>query len=463
MAEALNLLVTLTVGVEMDMATGECVISHEQGQTTGTKFPYPRPPSRAKTIPTVFHDDHPSEESGQPQRHNSLSLYDVDRNRKDEYREPQRRVKELEGEVETLKLQLEEGKRGMERCFLEMETLRNDALKKEAEAKIREVEQRAEQNATDTPLVVMSSSNSSSIADTTHLTPPSNNPRPLNVEEGRIRPMVPPRSPSGQQGGSVGQKQPSWSPSSHDECSAYERGSAYPEEIGSIYDTPPPDSSVDNLQQVSWIQTPAWRNGSYVDSRPTLSYPSASTNHSYTQLQAPKPVPLNGPAPYGSIEPIGQFQRPSPSTRIDVCNTGRLPYPHGNAANAQQGFPRFLYPDVEGNLLHPYRLQPPQSLHIGALGYTGENAYRPSPTPMYGGENMLQPYRTQSPQFSHFGALGYTGENAYRPSPTPMYGGESNYSRQSSSSRAQQPSAEDPEDDYFVGGFKPLTHLYQPR
>ena len=345
-----------------------------------------------------------------------------------------------------------------------METLRNDALQREVEAKIREVEERAEQNAMDTPLVIMSSSNTGSIADTTHLTPPSNNPRPPDVEEGRIRPMFPPRSPSGQQGGSVGQKQPSWSPSSHDECSAYEWSSAHPEEIGcSIYNTPPLDSSVDNLQQVSRIQTPAWRNGSYANGRPTLPYPSASTDPSYTQLQAPKPVPLNRPAPYGSIEPIGQFQRSSLSTRIDVRNTGWLPYPHRNVVNAQQGFPQSLYPDVERNLLHPYHLQSPQSLYIGVLGYTGENAYRPSLTPMYGAENMLQPYRPQSPQFSHFGALGYPGENTNRPSPTPMYRGESNYSRQSSLFQAQQPSAEDLEDDYFVGGFKPLTYLYQPR
>ena len=462
-AEAPNLLITLTVDLEIDAETGECVTSYEQGRITGTGFSYPRPPSRAKTIPAVSLDDSPSEDSGQPQRRHSLSP-GVDRSSKDEHEEPQRRVKELESKVETLELQVEEGKRGRERWLLEMETLKNDAVQREIEAKIREVEERTEQNATDTPLVVMPSSNSSSIADAIHLTQPSNNPRPPEVEEARIYPMFPPRSPSGQQGGSVGQKQPSWSPSSHDECSAYERGPAHPEEFGcSIYDTPPPDSSVDNLQQVSWIQTPAWRNGSYADGRPTLPYPSASTDPSYTQLQAPKPVPLNGPAPYGSIEPIGQFQRPSLSTRIDVRNTGRLPYPHGNAANAQQGFPRFLYPDVEGNLLHPYRLQSPQSLHIGALGYTGENTYRPSPTPMYDGENMLQPYRPQSPQFSHFGALGYTGENAYSSSPTPMYGGESNYSRQSPSSRAQQPSTEDPEDDYFVGGFKPLTYLYQPR
>ena len=460
-AGAPNLLITLTVDLEIDAETGKCVTSQEQGRTTGTGFSYPRPPSRAKTIPAFSLDDRPSEDSGQPQRRHSLIPEGVDRSSKDEHEEPQGRVKELEREVETLKLRIEEGKRGMERWFLEMEMLRNDALQREVEAKIREVEQRTEQNATDTPLVVMPSSNSSSIADT-HLTPPSNNPRPPKVEEARTHPMLPPRSPSGQQGGLVSQKQLSRSPPLHDGCSGYERGPAHPEEIGcSVYDTLLLDSSVDNLQQVSSIEpTASWGKCSYVDGRPTFPYPSASTDPSYTHLQAPKPVMVSGPAPYESVESIGQFQRPFLGTTIDLRNGGQLPYPHGNAADAQQGFPRFLYPCVEGNLLYPYRPHSPQFLHIGALGYTGENAYMPSPTPTYGGENLLHPYRPQSPQFSYLGVLGYTSENAYRPSPTPMYG--SNYLRQSSSSRFQQPSGGDPEDDYFVGGFKPL-YLYQPR
>jgi len=247
-----HLLITSTVDLEIDAETGECVTSHEQGRTTGTGFSYLRPPSRAKTIPAVSLDDRPSEDSGQPQRRHSLSPEGTDRSSKDEHEEPQWRVKELESEVETLKLQIEEDKRGMRGWFLEMETLRNDALQREVEAKIREVEQCTEQNVTDTPLVVMPSSNSSGIADTIHITPPSKNPRPPKVEEARIHPMLSPRSPSGQQGGSVSQKQPSRSPPLHDECSGYERGPAHPEEIGCyIYDMPLPDSS---LQQVSNLQ-----------------------------------------------------------------------------------------------------------------------------------------------------------------------------------------------------------------
>ena len=121
-----NLLFTFILDLEIDAGTGECITSHEQGPITGTGSQ--RPPSRAKTIPAVSDDDHPSEESGQSQRHNSLSSEGVDRSSKDEDEEPQRRVKDLKSEVETLKLQVEEGQRGREHLFLEMEMLRNDAL-----------------------------------------------------------------------------------------------------------------------------------------------------------------------------------------------------------------------------------------------------------------------------------------------------------------------------------------------
>jgi hypothetical protein len=283
-----------------------------------------------------------------------------------------------------------------------METLRNDALQREVEAKIREVEQRAE-NATDAPLVVMSStsSNSSSTAGTTQLTPPSNNPRQPDVEEERTYPMLVPPSPTRQQGGSTSQQQRSWSPSLHGGCAGYssfEPGSAHAVEIGfSTHNTSLPVPPVDNLQQGSWIQTPPLGVGSHADGRPTLPH-------------------------YGYVEPIGQSQHLSPSTTLDVRNSGQLPYPHGNAvSNPQQGFPQFLlagpYPYPEGNLLHPYRRHSPQFLHLGGLDYVGENAYRPSP---------------------------------------------SNYSPQPSSPRAQQPSAGYLEDDYFVGGFNPYLR-YQPR
>ena len=99
-----------------------------------------------------------------------------------------------------MKLQVEEGQRGRKRLFLEMEMLRNDALQKEVEAKIQEVEQRTEQNAMDTPLADMSSTNSnSSTTGTTKLTPPLNNPRQHEVEEEQIHPMFVPLSSTRQQ------------------------------------------------------------------------------------------------------------------------------------------------------------------------------------------------------------------------------------------------------------------------
>ena len=331
-----------------------------------------------------------------------MSLEGVDSRTEDEDEEPRRRVKELESEAETLKLQIAEGERGRERCFLEMETLRNDALQREVEAKIREVERRAEQNATDTPLADMlsTSSNFSSTASTTQMTLPLNNPRQPEVEEERIHPMLRPPSPTRQRGGSASQQcqqQQSWSPSLRGGYTGYpsrEPGSAHGAEI--IYNTPFPGPLVDNLQQ-GWIQTSPWGEGGYADGRPALPY-------------------------YGYVDPIEQSQHPSLTTTIDARNSGQLPYPYGNAvSNPQQGFPQFLlaepYPYAEGNPPYPYCPQSPQFLRLDGQGYVGENAYRPSP---------------------------------------------SNYSPQPSLPRTQQPLAGYPEDDYFVGGFNPYLR-YRPR
>ena len=404
--------------------TGEGPTSHEQRPTSGTGSPYPRAPSRAKTIPAGSLDNGTSEESGRPQRRNSLSQEGIDRSRNTEYDEPQRRVEELESEVETLQLQVQEGHRGRERLIVELDTLRIDSLQREADAVIREVERRAGQDAKDSPSVVTSSttSNSSSTASTTQLTPPANNPGNPEVEEEQIHPVVPP-SPSRQQRNPARQQHPSsWSPSLHGGYARY-RASV----PGSVYNHhTPPVSPVNNLQQVSWIQRPSRGEESYANSRAFLPHHSESAEPSITHLrQAPK---YDGRVLYGYMEPIGQSQHRPLGRTIDVRNSGQFLYPQGNAvSDPQQGFPPILltrpYPYTEGNPSRSYRCQPPR--------------------------------------FSHLGTLGYTGESAYSLPQTSMHGSESHHSRGSSWPRVQQPSPEDPEDNYFVGGFNPC--LYQPR
>ncbi|KIM37918.1 hypothetical protein M413DRAFT_421220 [Hebeloma cylindrosporum] len=385
--------VLLTVVVELDIGR-ECVSS-----ATGTLLPYPRPPSRAKTIPAISSGDRASEENGQPgqpKRRSSLGPEGMDRSSQSEY-EAQDRVKELENEVETLKLQVKEGETGRERWFQEMETLRNDALQREVEAKIREMEWRAENVAQKTPPVF--TPHTSSIADTAQLTLPSNNPRGPDAVGERTHPICPLPSFTRQQGGDS---------DAHAGYSAYDTPSAHAAEMdGAFYNAPLPASGVDNLQQnlqqASCIQTAPREEGRYADGTPALPYRRANIYPSYAHLQAPNYAPLSGSAPYG----------------------WQIPHPHGNAVpNPQQGFPHFswaqAYPYAEGNRLHPYPAQPPQFSYLGGQGYAGDNVYRASTTPMY---------EVGSP-------------------------------RSSSQGLAQQHSAGVAEDDYFVGGFNP--YLYQP-
>ena len=415
-AGASNFQITITLDLDINGAAGECVTPHEQTPTSGTGLSYSRSPSRAKTIPAVSLDSRPSEESRQPQRRSSLSL--EGRSDNAEYEEPQQQAEPLE----TLQLRVQEGDRSRE--LLEAETVRIDGLQREVEAKIREMERRAEEDARD-PLSG-TRSNTRSTMSATQLTPTPNNPRNPEVEEERIHP-VPNPSPSRQQGESAGQQQRSWSRTPHGRCTrhcACEPGSAYA--LGSTYNTPSPVPLVCNSQQESWIQSCSSGEDSYTSSRPILPYPSSeSTEPLNTHLHHDQPsqyAPPNGPARYGYMEPIEQSQNPFLGTIIGANNYGQLSYPQGNAAfNLQQELPQFLsatpYPYTERNLSHLYR--------------------------------------PQSPQFSHLGVLGYTGYSAYSLPSNPIYGGEGHDSGGPPWPRAQQHSAADPEDDYFGGGFDP--------
>lgn len=129
--------------------TFDVEINVEEGRPAGAGFFCPRPPSKANTMPP---HDGPSEERKRPQRCNSLS--GADKRTEDEYERLKKRPEELETEVETLQLQVEEGRRGQERLTLEMQRVRLDALEKEIELKIREMERLIdEQNALEFPSV----------------------------------------------------------------------------------------------------------------------------------------------------------------------------------------------------------------------------------------------------------------------------------------------------------------------
>ena len=280
-------------------------------------------------MPADSHDERPSEQRGRPQRHNSLRS--VDKRTEDEYERLQQRFKELESEVETLQLQVQEDHRGRERLTLEMETLRSNALQKEAESIIREVERLAEQNVTEAPSVATSSANlnSSDTTGATHLimTPLPNDARGPEVGVEEIHPRLSPPTILGQWGSANYQRQSSWFPSRQSSYAGY-----------STY------GRTHLHQGLSDRVSPGW-------------------------------------APYIYLGPVGQSQYPPFNPVIDVRNCGQPPHSYGN--NSQQGRPRSLWvephPDAEGNT--PY----PCYSHPGGLGYTYDKyAYGGSITPMYG-------------------------------------------------------------------------------
>jgi hypothetical protein len=276
-------------------------------------------------MPADSHDGRPSEQRRRPQRHNSLSGVAKS---EDEYERLQQRLKELECEVETLQLQVQEGHRGRERLTLEMETLRLDALQKEAESIIRKMEQLAEQNATESPSIATSavSLNSRDTTGTTHLTPPNDASGPEIVID-EIHPTFSPPIILGQPGSANYQRQSSWSPSGEGEYAGY-------------------------------------------------------STYEHTQLHQGSSNRVSpGWAPYVYLGPVGQSQYPRFNPVIDVRNRGQPPHSYGN--NSQQRRPRSLWvephPDAEGNAPYPHHPPP------GGLGYTyGEYAYGGWITPTYG-------------------------------------------------------------------------------
>ena len=309
-------------------------------------------------MPADSHDERPSEQRGRPQRHNSLRS--VDKRTEDEYERLQQRFKELESEVETLQLQVQEGHRGRERLTLEMETLRFDALQKEAESIIQKMERLAEQNATEAPSVATSTANlnSSDTTGATHsiMTPLPNDARGPEVGVEEIHPKLSPPTIFGQRGSANYQLQSSRSPSRqglYAGCSTHERTHLH--------------------QGLSDRVSPGW-------------------------------------APYVYLGPVGQSQYPPFNVNpvIDLRNRGQPPHSYGN--NSQQGRPRSFWvephPNAEGNT--PYPCYP----HPGGFGYTyGEYAYDGSITPMYGetSNHLRQPSWPRAQQSSDEGDDTFCG------------------------------------------------------
>jgi len=275
-------------------------------------------------MPGESHDQRPSGERKRSQRHNSLS--GVAQRTEDEYEKLQQRLKELESEVETLQLQVQEGDRGRERLTLEVETLRLDALQKEAESIIREMEWLAE-NSTEVPLVATSTVNLNSrdTTGTTQLTPLPNDARNPETGVEAIHPKLSPPTILGQPGSANYQRQPSWSPSGEDQYDGYS------------------------------------------------TYEHTNLHQGFSNRVSP------GWAPHVYLGSVGQSQYPPFNPIIDIQNRQRPPHSYGD--NSQQGRPRSLWvephPHAEGNIPYPHP-------HPGWLRYTyGEYSYDGSTIPMY--------------------------------------------------------------------------------
>jgi hypothetical protein len=253
----------------------------------------------------------------------------------DEYEKLQQRLKELESEVETLQLQVQEGHRGRERLTLEMETLRFDGLQKEAESIIRKMERLAE-NATEAPSVPTStvSLNSNDTTDTTQLAPLLNDDRSPGIGVAAIHPKLSPPTILEQPGSANYQCQSSWPPSGEGQYTGY---SAY--------------------------------------------------EHTHLH-QGPSNRVSPGWAPHVHLGPVGQSQYPPFNPIIDIQNRRQPPHSYGD--NSQQGRPRSLWvephPYAEGNMPYPHHPEP------GWLRYTyGEYSYGGSTSPIYEEANNFSP------------------------------------------------------------------------
>ena len=314
-------------------------------------------------MPGDSHDQGPSGGRKRPQRHNSLS--GVDKRTEDEYEKLQQRLKELECEVETLQLQVQEGHRGRERLTLEMDTLRFDALHKEAESIIRRMERLAE-NATEAPSVATStvSLNYSDTTGAKQLTPSSNDVRNPEIGVETIHLKLSPPTNLGQPGSANYQRQPSWSPSGEGQYAGY-------------------------------------------------------STYEHTHLhQGPSNRVSPGWAPHVYLGPVGRSQYLPFNPTIDVRNCGQPPHPYRN--NLQQGRPRSTWVEP-----HPYaggNTPPPHRPYPGGLGYTyGEYSCGGSTTPMYGAANnhSRQPSRPRAQQPSAEGDGTFCGgfnPHLYQPS-----------------------------------------------
>ena len=351
MSGSTDRLVTVTFDMEIRV---------EQGETTGTGLFCPRPSSRANTMPGDSHDRRPSGEMKRPQRRNSSS--GVAKRTEDEYEKLQQRLKELESEVETLQLQVQEGHRGRERLTLEMETLRFDGLQKEAESIIRKMEWLAE-NATETPSVAMSSVSldSSDTTGPTQLTSLPNDARNPEIGVEAIHPKLSPPTILEQPGLANYQRQPSWSLAGEGQYAGY-------------------------------------------------------STYEHTHLhQGPSNRVSPGWAPHVYLGPVDQSQYPLFSPIIDIQN--RRQPPHSNREDSQQGRPRSLpHPYAEGNTPYPHHPHP------SWLRYPyGEYFYGGSTTPMYGEVNNLscQSSRPRAQQASAEGDDTFCGgfnPHLYQPS-----------------------------------------------
>ena len=306
--------------------TLEVEINVERGEATCTGSFYPRSPSRANTMPV-----NPQRE--RPQRRNSLRS--VDSSSEDEYERLRQRfkeledeVKELESKVEILQLQVQEGRRGRERLTLEMETLRFDALLKEAESIIRKMELLGDQNSTEALSVPIPNFilNTPNRAGTTQLNPLPNDAKGPEIGVEGLYPRLSPPTIPGQPGSANHQRQSSWSPS----------------------------------------------GGEYT------GYPTDEHTHLH---QVPFGHVLPGWAPHVYLRPVEQSQYPPFDPTIGAQNDGQPPHAHGN--NSQQSQPRSLgdeiFPYVEENTPHQ-----PWLPETGGLGHTySEYAYGGSTSPIY--------------------------------------------------------------------------------
>jgi len=294
-------------------------------------------------MPGEPHDRRSSGERKRPQRHNSLS--GVDKRTEDEYEKLQQRLKELESEVETLQLQVQEGHRGRERLTLEMDTLRFDALQKEAESIIRQMERLAD-NATEAPSVTTSTV-SSNFSDTmTPLPIAARNPE-IGVEATHPK-LSPPAIP-----GQPGSAQSSWSLSAEDQYAGY-------------------------------------------------------STYEHTHLhQGPSNRVSPGWAPHVYLGPIEQSHDQYPPPRIDVRNRGRPPHSHGNNSQGRpRSLWVSPHPHAEVNTPYQYHPHPGGLGHTyGEYSYGGSTA----PMYGEANNHSRQPSRPRAQQSSTEGDSAFCG------------------------------------------------------